>query len=136
MVCATKLIVKGSPILFILHPSIVGLYLTLFCTKKSRTSYFSFVILGRLMVTLFVLYYFGDLNIKFTYMALKSFCKFIVSSVILGMVEPVLAHLPPQLHFLIESRLISHILLLCYIENHFYSTSNIYNYSLEEDVIP
>lgn len=135
VVCAARLIVKGFLTSFILIPSFVGLYLTLFCTKKSLTSYFDFVIIRRLMVTLFMLHNFGDFNITLACMTLKSFCKLIVDTVILAIVVPVLAHLPSQLHFLVESSLICHVLLFCYIENHFYNQSNVYNYGLEENVI-
>ncbi|KAA8532277.1 hypothetical protein F0562_032310 [Nyssa sinensis] len=68
-------------------------------------------------------------------MSLKSFCKLIVVTVVLAMAVPGLALLPPKLHFLTEVGLISHALLLCYIENCFFNYSSIYYYGLEDDVM-
>lgn len=87
------------------------------------------------MVTWFVWHNFWDLNIWLAGMSLKSFCKLIVASVILAMVVPGLALLPAKLHFLTEAGLISHALLLCYIENRFFNYSSIYYYGLEDDVM-
>lgn len=87
------------------------------------------------MVTWFVLHNFWDLNIWLAGMSLKSFCKLIVADVILAMVVPGLALLPQKLHYLTEVGLISHALLLCYIENRFYTYSGIYYYSFDDEVM-
>ncbi|EEF50140.1 uncharacterized protein LOC8285711 [Ricinus communis] len=135
IVSAAGAIVVGLPILFLPLPSVAGFYLARFFTKKSLPSYFAFVVLGSLMVIWFVLHNFWDLNIWLAGMSLKTFCKFIVASVILAMAVPGLALLPSQLHFLVEVGLISHALLLCYIENRFFNYSGIYFYGLEDDVM-
>ncbi|CAK9178796.1 unnamed protein product [Ilex paraguariensis] len=132
---ASGAIVVGFPVMFLPLPAVAGFYLARFFTKKSLPSYFAFVILGSLMVTWFVLHNFWDLNIWMAGMSLKSFCKLIVASVVLAMVVPGLALLPPKLHFLTEVGLICHAMLLCYIENGFFSYSSIYYYGLEEDVM-
>ncbi|KVH95749.1 hypothetical protein Ccrd_002189, partial [Cynara cardunculus var. scolymus] len=124
----------GMP-LFLPLPSVAGFYLARFFTKKSLTSYFAFVVLGSLMVTWFVLHNFWDLNIWLAGMSLKSFCKLIVADVILAMVVPGLALLPQKLHYLTEVGLIGHALLLCYIENRFYTFSGIYYYSFDDEVM-
>ncbi|XP_050223674.1 uncharacterized protein LOC126673537 [Mercurialis annua] len=135
IVSAAGAIVIGFPILFLPLPSIAGFYLARFFTKKSLPSYFAFVVLGSLMVIWFVLHNFWDLNIWLAGMSLKSFCKLIVTSVILAMAIPGLTLLPPQLQFLVEAGLIGHALLLCYIENRFFSYSGIYFYGMEDDVM-
>ncbi|KAI8526731.1 hypothetical protein RHMOL_Rhmol12G0018600 [Rhododendron molle] len=135
LVSAAGAIVVGFPILFLPLPSVAGFYLARFFTKKSLPSYFAFVVLGSLMVIWFVLHNFWDLNIWMAGMSLKSFCKLIVASVILAMAVPGLALLPPNLHFLAEVGLISHALLLCYIENRFYNYSNVYYYGLDDEVM-
>uniref|UniRef100_A0A2N9FBP8 No exine formation 1 n=1 Tax=Fagus sylvatica TaxID=28930 RepID=A0A2N9FBP8_FAGSY len=68
-------------------------------------------------------------------MSLKSFCKFIITNVVLSMAIPGLAILPSKLHFLTEVGLISHALLLCYIENRFFNYSSIYYYGFEDEVM-
>ncbi|XP_022725442.1 uncharacterized protein LOC111281907 [Durio zibethinus] len=135
VVSAAGAIVVGFPILFIPLPSVAGFYLAHFFTKKSLQSYFAFVVLGSLMVMWFVLHNCWDLNIWLAGMSLKSFCKLLVLDVLLAMVVPGLALLPPKLHFLTEVGLISHALLLCYIENRFFSYSSIYYYGLDDDVM-
>uniref|UniRef100_A0A5B7B8U7 No exine formation 1 n=1 Tax=Davidia involucrata TaxID=16924 RepID=A0A5B7B8U7_DAVIN len=135
IVSAAGAIVVGFPILFLPLPSVAGFYLSRFFTKKSLPSYFVFVVLGSLMVTWFVLHNFWDLNIWLAGMSLKSFCKLIVASVVLAMTVPGLALLPSKLHFLTEVGLISHALLLCFIENCFFNFSSIYYYGLEDDVM-
>lgn len=87
------------------------------------------------MVTWFVLHNFWDLNIWLAGMSLKSFCKLIVANVVLAMVVPGLALLPQKLHFLTEVGLISHALLLCYIENRFFNYSSIYYYGFDDEVM-
>ncbi|KAL7608998.1 uncharacterized protein LOC111912343 [Lactuca sativa] len=134
-VSAAGAIVVGFPVLFLPLPAVAGFYLARFFTKKSLSSYFAFVILGSLMVTWFVLHNFWDLNIWLAGMSLKSFCKLIVADVILAMVVPGLALLPQKLHYLTEVGLISHALLLCYIENRFYTYSGIYYYSFDDEVM-
>ncbi len=120
---------------FLPLPSVAGFYLARFFTKKSLPSYFGFVVLGSLMVTWFVMHNFWDLNIWLAGMSLKSFCKFIIANVVLSMAIPGLAILPSKLHFLTEVGLISHALLLCYIENRFFNYSSIYYYGFEDEVM-
>ncbi|CAI9093100.1 OLC1v1028515C1 [Oldenlandia corymbosa var. corymbosa] len=135
VVSAAGAVVIGFPVLFIPLPSVTGFYLARFFTKKSLSSYFAFVVLGSLMVTWFVMHNYWDLNIWMAGMSLKSFCKLIVGSVILAMAVPGLALLPPKLHFLAEAGLVSHALLLCYVENRFFTYSNVYYYGMEDEVI-
>ncbi|THG19650.1 hypothetical protein TEA_024663 [Camellia sinensis var. sinensis] len=135
LVSAAAAVVVGFPILFLPLPSVAGFYLARFFTKKSLPSYFAFVVLGSLMVMWFVLHNFWDLNIWLAGMSLKSFCKLIVASVVLAMAVPGLALLPPKFHFLAEVGLVSHVLLLCYIEDRFFNYSSIYYYGLEDDVM-
>ena len=120
---------------FLPLPSIAGFYLARFFTKKSLPSYFSFVVLGSLMVTWFVMRNFWDLNIWLAGMSLKSFCKLIIANFVLAMAVPGLAILPSKLHFLTEVGLISHALLLCHIENRFFNYSSIYYYGFEDEVM-
>lgn len=120
---------------FVPLPAVAGFYLARFFTRKSVSSYFAFVVLGSLMVIWFVMHNYWDLNIWMSGMPLKSFCKLIVGSVILAMAIPGLAILPAQFRFLTEIGLIGHALLLCYIENRFFSYSSIYYYGLEDDVM-
>ncbi|CAN4090242.1 unnamed protein product [Withania somnifera] len=135
VVSAAGAIVVGFPVLFVPLPSVAGFYLARFFTKKSVSSYFTFVVLGSLMVIWFVMHNYWDLNIWMSGMPLKSFCKLIVGSVILAMAVPGLAILPAQFRFLTEIGLICHALLLCYIENRFFSYSSVYYYGLEDDVM-
>lgn len=116
-------------------PSFAGFYMARFFTKKSLPSYFAFCLLGSVMVTWFVVHNFWDLNIWLAGMSLKSFCKLIVADILLAMAVPGLALLPSKLHFLTEFGLISHALLLCYIEDRFYNYSSIYYYGLEDEVM-
>ncbi|KAL8201385.1 hypothetical protein R6Q57_012724 [Mikania cordata] len=134
-VSAAGAIVVGFPVLFIPLPAVAGFYLARFFTKKNLSSYFAFVVLGSLMVTWFVYHNFWDLNIWLAGMSLKSFCKLIVADVILAMAVPGLALLPQKLHYLTEVGLIGHALLLCYIENRFYTYSGIYYYSFDDEVM-
>ncbi|KAJ6712905.1 NO EXINE FORMATION 1 [Salix purpurea] len=128
-------IVVGFPVLFLPLPAIAGFEFARFVTKKTLSSYFSFVVLGSLIVTLFVLHNFWDLNIWMAGMSLKSFCKLIIAHVVLAMSVPGLALLPPKLHFLAEICLISHALLLCHIENRFFNYPGYYYHGIEEDVM-
>ncbi|KAK9076237.1 hypothetical protein SSX86_004570 [Deinandra increscens subsp. villosa] len=134
-VSAAGAIVVGFPVLFIPLPAVAGFYLARFFTKKNLSSYFAFVVLGSLMVTWFVVHNFWDLNIWMAGMSLKSFCKLIVGDVILAMAVPGLALLPQKLHYLTEIGLIGHALLLCHIENRFYTYSGIYYYSFDDEVM-
>lgn len=120
---------------FLPLPCVTGFYLARFFTKKSLPSYFAFVVLGSLMVMWFVMHNFWDLNIWIAGMSLKSFCKLITANVILAMAVPGLAILPSKLQFLTEIGLVSHALLLCYIENRFFNYSGIYYYGFEDDVM-
>lgn len=135
VVSAAGAIVVGFPILFVPLPSVAGFYLARFFTKKSLSSYFTFVLLGSLMVTWFVMHNYWDLNIWMAGMSLKSFCKLIVGCVILAMAVPGLAVMPSKFHYLAEIGLIFHALLLCNIENHFFSYSNVYYYGFDDDVM-
>ncbi|XP_071692494.1 uncharacterized protein [Rutidosis leptorrhynchoides] len=134
-VSATGAIVVGFPVLFTPLPAVAGFYLARFFTKKSLSAYFAFVVLGSLMVTWFVVHNFWNLNIWLAGMSLKTFCKYIVADVILAMAVPGLALLPQKLHYLTELGLIAHALLLCYIENRFYTYSGIYYYSFDDEVM-
>ncbi|KAM3281227.1 hypothetical protein P3S67_028248 [Capsicum chacoense] len=135
VVSAAGAIVVGFPVLYVPFPSVAGFYLARFFTKKSVSSYFTFVVLGSLMVIWFVMHNYWDLNIWMAGMPLKSFCKLIVGSVILAMAVPGLAILPAQFRFLTEIGLIGHALLLCHIENRFFTYSSVYYYGLEDDVM-
>ncbi|KAG9144769.1 hypothetical protein Leryth_017247 [Lithospermum erythrorhizon] len=150
VVSAAGAIVVGFPILlisksgtlsgyekkkFVPLPSVAGFYLARFFTKKSLSSYFTFVLLGSLMVTWFVMHNYWDLNIWMAGMSLKSFCKLIVGCVILAMTIPGLAVMPSKYQYLAEIGLIIHALLLCNIENHFFSYSNVYYYGFDDDVM-
>ncbi|XVE92708.1 hypothetical protein REPUB_Repub01dG0122900 [Reevesia pubescens] len=135
VVSAAGAIVVGFPILFIPLPSVAGFYLARFFTKKSLPSYFAFVVLGSWMTMWLVMHNFWDLNIWLAGMSLKYFCKLIVADFVLAMAVPGLALLPSKLHFLTEVGLISHALLLCYIENRFFSYTSIYYYGLDDDVM-
>ncbi|KAK1272029.1 hypothetical protein QJS04_geneDACA020997 [Acorus gramineus] len=135
MVSAAGAIVVGFPLWLLPLPLISGFYLARFFTKKSLPSYFTFVGLASLMVAWFVRHNFWDLNIWMAGMALKSFCKLIVASVIVAMSIPGLALLPSKLRFLTEFGLISHALLLCYIENRFFNYSSIYFFGFDDEVM-
>ncbi|KAG4923001.1 hypothetical protein AAZX31_18G279500 [Glycine max] len=135
VVSAAGAVVVGFPLLFLPLPAVAGFYLARFFEKKSLISYFAFVILGSLMVTWFVLHNFWDLNIWMAGMSLKSFCKLIIANSVLAMAIPGLALLPLKLNFLSEAGLISHALLLCYIENRFFNYSSIYYYGFEDEVM-
>lgn len=135
VVSAAGAVVVGYPVLFLPMPAAAGFYLARFFEKKSLASYFAFVVLGSLMVTWFVLHNFWDLNIWLAGMSLKSFCKLIVANAVLAMAIPGLTLLPSKINFLSEISLISHALLLCYIESRFFSYSSIYYYGFEDEVM-
>ncbi|KAK9117732.1 hypothetical protein Sjap_016679 [Stephania japonica] len=135
LVSAAGAIVIGFPILLIPLPMISGFYLARFFTKKSLSAYFVFVLLSSLMVVWFVMHNYWDLNIWLAGMSLKSFCKLIVADVILAMAIPGFVFLSPKMRLSTELGLISHALLLCHIENHFFNSSNIYFFGLDEDVM-
>ncbi|KAJ6837490.1 uncharacterized protein M6B38_120005 [Iris pallida] len=135
LVSGAGAVVIGFPILFIPVPLISGFYLARFITKKSLSSYFAFATLASLMVLWFVVHNFWDLNIWVAGMSLKSFCKYIVACVVLALVVPGLALLPPTLLFLTELGLISHALLLCYIEDRFFNYSTMFYYGFDDDVM-
>lgn len=120
---------------FLPVPTVAGFYLARFLTKKSLTSYFVFVALGSLVITWFVLHNFWGLNIWLAGMSLRFFCKLIIASVILALIIPGIALLPTKVHFLTEAGLMSHAILLCYIENRLFNYSSIYYYGLEDDVM-
>ncbi|XP_020106679.1 uncharacterized protein LOC109722913 [Ananas comosus] len=135
LVSAAGAIVIGFPILFIPLPLISGFYLARFFTKKSLSSYFTFVALASLMVLWFVVHNYWDLNIWIAGMPLKSFCKYVVASVVMAMAVPGLALLPSKLRFLTELGLIGHTLLLCYIEDRLFNYATMYYFGFDEDVM-
>ncbi|XP_043723807.1 uncharacterized protein LOC122670861 [Telopea speciosissima] len=135
LVSAAGAIVVGFPLLFLPLPLVSGFYLARFFTKKSLPSYFTFVLLASLMVAWFVMHNYWNLNIWLAGMSLKSVCKLIVTSVILAMTVPGFTLLPPKFCFLTEVGLISHALLLCYIENRFYNYSSMYHYGFNDEVM-
>ncbi|KAI4340613.1 hypothetical protein MLD38_025430 [Melastoma candidum] len=135
VVSSAGAIVIGFPILFLPLPAVAGFYFARFLTKKSLPSYFVFVALGSVMVAWFVMHNFWDLSIWIAGMSIKSFCKIIVASVIVAMIVPGLALLPSRFHFLVEVGLISHAILLCFIENRFLTFSTVYYFGSDEDVI-
>lgn len=116
-------------------PLISGFYLARFFTRKSLSSYFVFVMLASLMVAWFVMHNFWDLNIWLAGMNLKAFCKLIVASAIVAMAVPGIALLPSKFRFVTELGLISHALLLCYIENRFFNYTGLYYFGFEDEVI-
>nr|CAD1820498.1 unnamed protein product [Ananas comosus var. bracteatus] len=128
---------KTKPLtsMFIPLPLISGFYLARFFTKKSLSSYFTFVALASLMVLWFVVHNYWDLNIWIAGMPLKSFCKYVVASVVMAMAVPGLALLPSKLRFLTELGLIGHTLLLCYIEDRLFNYATMYYFGFDEDVM-
>ena len=120
---------------FLPLPMISGYYVARFFTKKSLSSYFTFVALASLMVLWFVVHNYWDLNIWLAGMPLKSFTKYVVAAVIMAMAVPGLALLPTKLCFLLELGLIGHTLLLCYIENRLFNYASMYYYGFEDDII-
>lgn len=120
---------------FLPLPMISGFYLARFFTKRSLSSYFASVTLASLMVLWFVVHNYWDLNIWVAGMSLKSFCKLIVANVMLAMAVPGLVLLPSKLHFVTELGLISHALLLCYIEDRFFNYSAIYYFGFDDEVM-
>ncbi|KAG0530025.1 hypothetical protein BDA96_05G148600 [Sorghum bicolor] len=135
LVSGAGAVVIGFPVMFLPLPMISGYYVARFFTKKSLSSYFTFVALASLMVLWFVVHNYWDLNIWLAGMPLKSFTKYIVAAVIMAMAVPGLALLPTKLRFLLELGLIGHTLLLCYIENRLFNYASMYYYGFEEDII-
>ncbi|KAL4191966.1 hypothetical protein AMTRI_Chr06g191580 [Amborella trichopoda] len=135
MVSGAGAVVVGVPLLLLPVPVISGFYLARFLTKKSLPSYFIFVGLASLTVTWFVVHNYWSLNIWVAGMALKSFCKLIVASVVLALAVPGFALLPPKYRFSTELGLISHALVLCFIEKRFFSYSNISYFGFDDDVM-
>ncbi|CAN6485640.1 unnamed protein product [Victoria cruziana] len=128
-------IVVGFPFLLLPIPAISGFFLAQFFTKKSLTSYFTFVLLASFTVTWFVKHNFWGLSIWLAGMSLQSFCKLIVASMILAMAVPGFSLLPVKLRFVTDVGLISHALLLCYLENQIYSHSSMYYFVLDDEVL-
>lgn len=87
------------------------------------------------MVLWFVVHNYWDLNIWIAGMPLKSFCKYVVASVVMAMAVPGLALLPSKLRFLTELGLIGHTLLLCYIEDRLFNYATMYYFGFDEDVM-
>ncbi|XP_058102832.1 uncharacterized protein LOC131246592 [Magnolia sinica] len=135
LVSGAGAIVVGFPIYLLPLPLISGFYLARFFTRKSLPSYFAFVMLASLMIAWFVMHNFWDLNIWLAGMALKSSCKLIVASAILAMAVPGFVLLPPKLRFITELGLISHSLVLCYIENLFFNYTGMHYFGFEDEVI-
>jgi hypothetical protein len=116
-------------------PMVSGYYVARFFTKKSLSSYFTFVSIASLMVLWFVVHNYWDLNIWIAGMPLKSFTKYVVAAVIMAMAVSGLALLPTKLRFLLELGLIGHALLLCYIENRLFSYASMYYFGFEDDIM-
>ncbi|CAO2200591.1 unnamed protein product [Urochloa humidicola] len=135
LVSGAGAVVIGFPVVFLPLPMISGYYVARFFTKKSLSSYFTFVAIASLMVLWFVVHNYWDLNIWIAGMPLKSFTKYVVAAVIMAMAVPGLALLPTKLRFLLELGLIGHTLLLCYIENRLFNYASMYYFGLEEDII-
>jgi hypothetical protein len=112
-----------------------GYYVARFFTKKSLSSYFTFVAISSLMVLWFVVHNYWDLNMWIAGMPLKSLTKNIVAAVIMAMVVPGLALLPTKLRFLVELGLIGHAILLCCIENRLFNYANMYYFGFEDDIM-
>nr|ATG71033.1 no exine fromation 1 [Cupressus sempervirens] len=135
LVSVTGSIVVGVPLKFLPAPIVAGFYISQFFTKKSLSSYFIFVISASLPFAWFVVHNYWNLNIWLAGMALKSFCKYIIVSTVLAMVIPGLALLPSKVHIVTEIGLISHALMICYIENKLYTYSSIYYFGIDDDVM-
>ncbi|KAJ1257000.1 hypothetical protein BS78_K237300 [Paspalum vaginatum] len=135
LVSGAGAVVIGFPVVFLPLPMISGYYVARFFTKKSLSSYFTFVAIASLMVLWFVVHNYWDLNIWIAGMPLKSFTKYVVAAVIMAMAVPGLALLPTKLRFLLELGLIGHTLLLCYIENRLFNYASMYYFGFEEDII-
>uniref|UniRef100_A0ACD5X3F2 Uncharacterized protein n=1 Tax=Avena sativa TaxID=4498 RepID=A0ACD5X3F2_AVESA len=135
LVSGAGAVVIGFPLVFLPLPMISGYYVARFFTKKSLSSYFTFVAISSLMVLWFVVHNYWDLNIWIAGMPLKSFTKYIVAAVIMAMAVPGLALLPTKLRFLAELGLIGHALLLCYIENRLFNYATIYYFGFEDDIM-
>jgi hypothetical protein len=114
---------------------ISGYYAARFFTKKSLSSYFTFVAIASMMVLWFVVHNYWDLNIWIAGMPLKSFTKYVVAAVIMAMTVPGLALLPTKLRFLVELGLTGHALLICYIENRLFNYATMYYFGFEDDVM-
>ncbi|XP_037439154.1 uncharacterized protein LOC119307164 [Triticum dicoccoides] len=135
LVSGAGAVVIGFPLVFLPLPMMSGYYVARFFTKKSLSSYFTFVGISSLMVLWFVVHNYWDLNIWVAGMPLKSFTKYIVAAVIMAMAVPGLALLPAKLRFLVELGLIGHALLLCYIENRLFNYAAMYYFGFEDDII-
>ncbi|TVU24603.1 hypothetical protein EJB05_27051, partial [Eragrostis curvula] len=135
LVSGAGAVVIGFPLLFLPLPMVSGYYVARFFTKKSLSSYFTFVSIASLMVLWFVVHNYWDLNIWIAGMPLKSFTKYVVAAVIMAMAVPGLALLPTKLRFLLELGLVGHALLLCYIENRLFNYANMYYFGLEDDIM-
>ncbi|KAH9328708.1 hypothetical protein KI387_000816, partial [Taxus chinensis] len=135
LVSLTGSLVVGMPLKFLPAPIVAGFYISQFFTKKSLSSYFIFVISASLPVAWFVVHNYWSLNIWLAGMALKSFCKFIIASAVLAMAIPGLVLLPSKAHFVTEFGLMSHALLVCYLENQLYNYSSIYYFGFDDDVM-
>uniref|UniRef100_A0A0E0MFY1 No exine formation 1 n=1 Tax=Oryza punctata TaxID=4537 RepID=A0A0E0MFY1_ORYPU len=135
LVSGAGAIVIGFPVMFLPLPMISGYYAARFFTKKSLSSYFTFVAIASMMVLWFVVHNYWDLNIWIAGMPLKSFTKYVVAAVIMAMTVPGLALLPTKLRFLVELGLTGHALLLCYIENRLFNYATMYYFGFEDDVM-
>ncbi|KAL6654737.1 hypothetical protein ACP70R_008202 [Stipagrostis hirtigluma subsp. patula] len=139
LVSGAGAIVIGFPVMYLFKflplPMISGYYVARFFTKKSLSSYFTFVAIASLMVLWFVVHNYWDLNIWIAGMPLKSFTKYVVAAVITAMAVPGLALLPTKLRFLLELGLIGHALLLCYIENRLFNYATMYYFGFEDDIM-
>lgn len=135
LVSVTGAVVLGFPKVLIPIPLTSGFYLARFLTKRSLSSYFAFVTLASLMVLWFILQNFWGLKIWVVGTQLTFFCKLIFLSVVLAMIVPGMTLFPTKLRFLTGLGLISHTLLLCYLENQFFTYTSIYYYGLTEEAL-
>lgn len=129
------LILNCPPMQFIPLPMIAGFCFARFFTRKSLSSYFTFVALATLMVLWFVVHNYWDLNIWLAAMPLKTLTKYLVLGIMLAMAVPGLTLLPVKFRFLIELGLISHALLLCYIEDKLFNHAAMYYFGYDEEVV-
>uniref|UniRef100_A0A0D9XSK7 No exine formation 1 n=1 Tax=Leersia perrieri TaxID=77586 RepID=A0A0D9XSK7_9ORYZ len=135
LVSGAGAVVIGFPVMFLPLPMISGYYAARFFTKKSLSSYFTFVAIASMMVLWFVVHNYWDLNIWVAGMPLKSFTKYVVAAVIMAMTVPGLALLPTKLRFLVELGLTGHALLLCYIENRLFNYATMYYFGFDAEIM-
>lgn len=87
------------------------------------------------MTTWFIVDIYWDLEIWIANVPLKFYIQLTIASVLLAMIIPGLAFLSPKLQLLTEFCLISHALLLCYIEDRFLNHKDAYSFEFLYDTI-